>query len=124
MQSHVNQRCLCTLLPLVPCSLIYERDVMRANGGQKRSISVLTIVDTFGRMNRWCTLLKTVPEYRMTALNMTRIWIELAVWAAMVSTAQFSLSGSHLMPSPGTLNQVQVVQIDRNMEVKVSTMFT
>ena len=63
MPSHVNQRCLCTLLPLVPCSLIYERDVMRANGGQKRSISVLTIVDTFGRVNRWCSFLKTVPEY-------------------------------------------------------------
>ena len=40
--------------------------------------------------------------YRVTALNVTRIWIELAVWAAMVSTAQFSLSGSCLMPSPGT----------------------
>ena len=38
----------------------------------------------------------------MTALNVTRIWIELAVWAAMVSTAQFSLSGSRLMPSPGS----------------------
>ena len=37
----------------------------------------------------------------MTALIVTRIWIELAVWAAMVSTAQFSLSGSRLMPSPG-----------------------
>ena len=35
------------------------------------------------------------------ALNVTRIWIELAVWAAMVSTAQFSLSGSRLMASPG-----------------------
>ena len=40
--------------------------------------------------------------YRVTALNVTRIWIELAVWAAMVSTAQFSLSGSRLMPSPGS----------------------
>ena len=39
--------------------------------------------------------------YRVTALNVTRIWIELAVWAAMVSTAQFSLSGSRLLPSPG-----------------------
>ena len=39
--------------------------------------------------------------YRVTALNVTGIWIELAVWAAIVSTAQFSLSGSHLMASPG-----------------------
>ena len=41
-------------------------------------------------------------NYRVTTLNVTRIWIELAVWAAMVSKAQFSLSGSRLMASPGT----------------------
>ena len=39
-----------------------------------------------------------VLAYWVTALNVTRIWIELAVWAAMVSTARFSLSGSRLMP--------------------------
>ena len=46
---------------------------------------------------------KPLNTYRAMALNVTRIWIELAVWAAMVSTAQFSLSGSRLMPSPGTV---------------------
>ena len=39
--------------------------------------------------------------YRVTTLNVTRIWITLAVWAAMVSTAKFSLSGSRLLSSPG-----------------------
>ena len=41
--------------------------------------------------------------YRVTALNVTRIWITLAVWAAMISTAKFSLSGSRLLSSPGTI---------------------
>ena len=39
--------------------------------------------------------------YRVTELNVSRIWIELAVWAAMVSTAEFSFSGLRLIPSPG-----------------------
>ena len=38
----------------------------------------------------------------MTPLNVTWIWITLAVWAAMVSTAKFSLSGSRLSSPPGT----------------------
>ena len=38
----------------------------------------------------------------MTALNVTLIWIELAVWAAMVSTAQFSLSRLRFILSLGT----------------------
>ena len=41
--------------------------------------------------------ISNVNMYRVTELNVTRIWIELAVCAAMVSTAQLSLSGS-----PGT----------------------
>ena len=39
--------------------------------------------------------------YRVTTLNVTRIWITLAFWAAMVSTAKFSLSGSRLLSPPG-----------------------
>ena len=61
----------------------------------------------------------------MTALNVTRIWIELAVWAAMVGTTQFSLSGSRLMPSPGTgdwyLNQIRLREKFRCTRQRVGT---
>ena len=39
--------------------------------------------------------------YRVTALNVTRIWIEWAGRLAFGCTAEFSLSGLRFMPSPG-----------------------